>query len=111
VNMSDFLFTVNGDDIIFSLGAIKGVGGAAVESILQARSEQPEQKFETLDDFFASVDLRKVNKKTIESLIKAGAFDEFGYNRRELLDGYPLFIESQERQRKDKELGQFDLFA
>ncbi len=75
VNVSEYLFTVNGDDIIFSLGAIKGVGGAAVESIIQARAEQPQQKFETLDDFFASVDLRKVNKKTIESLIKAGALE------------------------------------
>lgn len=111
VNMSDYLFNVDGEEIIFSLGAIKGVGESAVESILQARSDQAGQRFATLDDFFASVDLRRVNKKTIESLIKAGAFDEFGYNRRELLSAYPLFIENQERKRKDQEIGQFDLFA
>lgn len=111
INHSGYYFDVDGDDIIFSLGAIKGVGEAAVDAILEARANQPGQKFESLDQFFSTVDLRRVNKKTIESLIKAGAFDEFGYNRRELFEGYTIFIDAQERQRKDMEIGQFDLFG
>ncbi len=111
VNTSNFQFDVADDDILFSLGAIKGVGEAAVEAILETRDNLPDQKFESLDQFFSTVDLRRVNKKTIESLIKAGAFDEFGYNRKELSEGYTYYIEAQERQRKDKEIGQFDLFA
>lgn len=111
VNYSDYHFNVDGDDIIFSLGAIKGVGEAAVDAILEARAEVEGNKFESLDQFFSVVDLRRVNKKTIESLIKAGAFDEFGYNRRELFEGYTIFIDAQERERKDREVGQFDLFG
>jgi DNA polymerase III subunit alpha len=111
VNISEYNFNVDGEDIIFSLGAIKGVGSAAVEAILEARNQLPDQKFESLDQFFSVVDLRRVNKKTIESLVKAGAFDEFGYNRRELFEGYTVFIEAQERERKDQEVGQFNLFA
>ncbi len=111
VNLSNYHFTVDSEDIIFSLGAVKGVGGAAVDAIVEARSELPDQKFISLEQFFSKIDLRRVNKKTIESLAKAGAFDEFGFNRREILEGYTIFIESQERERKDKEVGQFNLFA
>lgn len=111
VNYSEYYFNVDGEDIIFSLGAIKGVGEAAVEAILEARSSLPDKKFESLEQFFSLVDLRRVNKRTIESLVKAGAFDEFGYNRRELFEGYTVFIDAQERQRKDQEIGQFNLFA
>ncbi len=111
VNLSEYHFNVDGDDIIFSLGAIKGVGEAAVDAILEARQAIPEKKFTSIEQFFAKVDLRRVNKKTIESLVKAGAFDEFGYNRRELFEGYTVFIDAQERQRKDTEVGQFNLFG
>ena len=111
VNLSEYHFNVDGDDIIFSLGAIKGVGEAAVDAILEAGQALPNQKFESIEQFFSVVDLRRVNKKTIESLVKAGAFDEFGYNRRELFEGYTIFIDAQERQRKDQEIGQFNLFG
>lgn len=111
INVSDFKFSVKGDEIFFSLGAIKGVGQAAVEAILEARSQQPDQTFESLESFFESVDLRRVNKKTIECLIKSGAFDGFGFNRRELIEGYGMFIDRADRARKDAELGQTSLFA
>lgn len=111
ISFSEFKFNVVGDEIAFSLGAIKGVGEAAVEAIVEARDKTPDAKFESLEQFFELVDLRRVNKKTIESLIKAGALDEFGYNRAELSLGYTKFIERADKRRKDSELGQESLFA
>ncbi len=111
INYSDYKFSVNGKEIYFSLGGIKGVGQAAVESIIEARSNTKNGKFETLEEFFDSVDLRRVNKKTIECLIKAGAFDGFGYHRSQLFEGYSRFVEGAERLRNDKEAGQVSLFS
>lgn len=111
VNHSDFKFTVKGDSVYFSLGAIKGVGESAVNAILEARAEKGSEGFKDLEEFFASIDLRRVNKKTIECLIKAGAMDGFGYNRAELLNSYPRFIERAEKKRKDEESGQASLFG
>lgn len=111
VSFSEYKFNAAGDDIAFSLGAIKGVGEAAVDAILEARQRTPNGRFESLEQFFESVDLRRVNKKTIECMIKAGALDDFGYNRAELMQGYGRFIERAEKKRKDNELGQESLFA
>lgn len=111
INWSDYKFSVSGDEIYFSLGAIKGVGEGAVQTIVDARASQPDKKFASLEDFFNSVDLRKVNKKTIEALIKSGALDDFGYNRRELLNGFPSYIEAAERFKQEQELGQSSLFS
>lgn len=111
INFSEFKFNVVGEDIIFSLGAVKGVGGAAVDAIVEARERTPNKKFESLEQFFTEVDLRRVNKKTIESLVKAGALDNFGYNRAEIFQGYVKFIERADKRRKDDELGQESLFA
>ncbi len=111
VSHSDYKFTVEGGRIFFSLGAIKGVGEGAVQSIVEARQNLPGKKFSTLEEFFSSIDSRRVNKKTIECLIKAGALEGFGYNRHELLTGYQKFMEAAERKRKEDELGQSSLFA
>ena len=102
---------MNGDEIYFSLGAIKGVGQAAVESILEARENMPDKKFETLEDFFNNVDLRRVNKKTVECLIKSGAFSGFGFHRAQIMEGYANFVAHAESLRRDKEVGQASLFA
>lgn len=111
VNISDHGFSVKDNDIFFGLGAIKGVGQSAVEAILEARAQKGNQKFESLSDFFMSVDLRRVNKKVIESLIKAGAFDNFGVHRAQLFNGFEKFIERAEVERTDRELGQSSLFG
>jgi DNA polymerase III subunit alpha len=111
INGSGFKFSVKEDVIFFSLGAIKGVGQAAVEAILEAREAKPNKKFESLEEFFESVDLRRVNKKTIECLIKSGGFDGFGHNRAELMDDYTKFVENADRVKKDKEVGQVSLFS
>lgn len=110
INFSDYLFTANDDEIYFGLGAIKGVGQAAVEAILEARNSMENKKFSTIEEFFNAVDLRRVNKKVIESLIKAGAFDDFGYHRAQLYSGYPQFLDRAVESQKDKELGQVSLF-
>ena len=68
INHSDYKFSVKGDDIYFGLGGIKGVGQGAVEAVVEARAAQPSGAFETLESFFESVDLRRVNRKTIECL-------------------------------------------
>ena len=68
----------SGTSIIYGLGAIKGVGGAAIENILELQSEA---KFQSIDDFASRVDNFRVNKKVIESLIYAGAMDCLGKSR------------------------------
>ncbi len=110
VNVSDYLFNVHGDDIYFGLGAIKGVGQSAIDAILEARVSAPGNKFESLEDFFERVDGRKLNKKVIECLIKAGALDNFGYHRAQLLAGYQKFLDRAVESRKDREVGQSSLF-
>ncbi|MEN0057253.1 MAG: DNA polymerase III subunit alpha [Bdellovibrio sp.] len=110
VNFSDYLFDVHGDEIYFGLGAIKGVGQSAVEAIIEARESLPEKKFSSLDEFFNSIDLRRVNKKVIECLIKAGAFEGLGAHRAQLMSGYQKYLDRAQGMQKDKELGQASLF-
>jgi DNA polymerase-3 subunit alpha len=107
VNYSDYLFTVHGDDIYFGLGAIKGVGESAISAIIEARGDTP---FTSLEDFFARVDIRKINKKVIECLIKAGAFDGYGPHRAEMMAGYHKYVDRADETRRDKEMGQTNLF-
>ncbi len=86
INESRMKFTVNKNgEIRFGLGAIKGTGDAAVESIIEERDENG--NFEEIFDFASRANLRTVNKKTFESLAMAGAFDNFkSYNRRQYLE-------------------------
>lgn len=110
INHSDYKFNVKDETIYFSLGAIKGVGEGAVENIIDARAKIPNHKFENLDEFFDSVDTRKVNRKALECLIKAGAFDNYGAHRAQLINGYEKYLERAESTRKDREVGQVSLF-
>ena len=110
INSSFYNFYTDGEKIFFSLGALKGVGQGVVENIVKARELTEEKKFDSLEQFFSLVDSRKINKKTIESLTKAGALDGLGYNRSEIFSQSHVFLEEAERKRKEKELGQFNLF-
>ncbi len=110
VNYSNYQFAVHENKIYFGLGAIKGVGQAAVDSIIETRALQPNKKFDSIEDFFAAVDLRRVNKKVIECLIKAGALDQFGPHRAQLFTQYTKFIEHIERKKRESEFGQSSLF-
>ena len=78
--------------ILFGLGAIKGVGQAAIESMLQNREK--EGYFKNIQDFVNRIEPSKVNKRVIESAIKAGAFDRFGYSRKALLDQIEVIIDT-----------------
>lgn len=111
INHSDYKFTVREDVIYFSLGAIKGVGEGAVQAIVEARAAMPEKRFATLEEFFGAVDTKKINKKVIECLIKAGGLDGFGYHRAQLMNGYEKFLEAADLARRDREVGQGNLFA
>ena len=82
INKSDTEFTVDGSGIRFGLVAVKNVGESAIESIIASRANQP---FESLFDFCERVDLKKVNKRVIESLIKCGAFDSTGAKRSQMM--------------------------
>ncbi|MDA7817490.1 DNA polymerase III subunit alpha [Sulfurimonas sp.] len=78
--------------ILFGLGAIKGVGGAAVESIIQTREEDGD--FTSIENFVNRIDPSKVNKRFIESSIKSGGFDRFGYARKALLDQLDYIVDT-----------------
>jgi DNA polymerase III subunit alpha len=91
----------------FGMSAIKNVGTGAVEEILRARKEAT---FESLEDFFVRVNPRIVNRKALESLIKAGAFDRFG-DRSVLLFNLDTFLAFAQRVQKDMSSGQTDLFG
>jgi DNA polymerase-3 subunit alpha len=110
VNASEFLFTCRGEIIYFGMGAVKGVGEGAVEAIVEGREKMPGKRFETLDDVFNNIDLKRVNKKAIESLIKAGAFDEFSSSRAQLMAGYQTYLDRAQGLQKDRESGQASLF-
>ncbi len=110
VNHSDFLFTVKGEDIYYGLGAIKGVGESAVTAILSARDSLSGKQFSSIEEFFSTVDIKKINKRVIEVLVKAGAFDGFGVHRAQLYEGFQKYVERAEGLQRDREVGQISLF-
>lgn len=96
INQSGFRFQpVNDKQVLYGLGAVKGTGWAAIEIMLAARDE--EGPFKDLFDFCRRLDLRKVNRRVIESLIRAGAFDKLEPNRAALLAGVGLAISAAEQ--------------
>src|SRR3989344_2139321 len=107
INKSIYDFRIEGTSIRFGMSAIKNVGVAAIESIIEARQSGP---FTSFKDFLFRVDLRRVNKKTVESLIKAGAFDVYG-KRAALISYYPNVVIDVAKIKKDTQEGQFNLFT
>ena len=109
INQSNYSFTVVSRNIRFGLGAVKGVGQSAIESILEARRQLG--RFTSLHQFCESVDLRACNKKVIEALIKSGSFDSFGLTRKGLFESLEATADSAQRAREEKERGQSSLFG
>ena len=110
INESDRGFIVVGDKKIrFGLGAIKGVGGKAIESFIRARNEGG--AFKSLFDFCERVDLRAVNKSVAEALVKAGTFDCTGANRPTLLNEVERALKIGASAQADKAAGQMNLFG
>ena len=109
INESDAEYTPRNEDIRFGLAAIRNVGENVVSSISRNRIEKG--RFESFGDFLAKVDATVCNKKTIESLIKAGAFDSLGSTRLGLMSVYLEAIDSVSEIKRAESIGQFDLFA
>ena len=110
VNYSSDIFIPEDNKIYFSLSAIKGVGDSVAKSIFKTRSELPEKKFISVEQFFEKVEGKSLNRKAFENLVKAGAFDNFDLNRAELLDNYEKFLNHSKNSKEDQEMGQVSLF-
>jgi DNA polymerase-3 subunit alpha len=108
INASSRTFTVHDKAMRFGLGAVKGVGGAAIEAILEFRQEQP---FASLHDFCERVDLRKVNKKVADALVKCGAFDSLGGKRAQYMEVLEDAMEVGQKVQREKAAGQESLFG
>src|SRR5690606_26806741 len=110
VNVGDYMFTVNDrGEIIYGLGAIKGLGEGPIESIIAARNSGG--PFKNLFDFCARTDARKVNKRALEALIRAGAFDQLGTDRAVLMASMPDAMLTAEQAANNSSSGIADLFG
>ncbi len=117
INRSDRAFRApppgereDGDVIFFGLSAVKNVGSGAVEAILEARAARG-GRFTDMMDFLGAIDHRRVNKRVLENLVKAGAFDTFGLPRRALFEGMEDAVSSSQRRQADEAAGQASLFS
>ncbi|MDD2894962.1 MAG: DNA polymerase III subunit alpha [Aliarcobacter sp.] len=113
INKSDLVFSAKKIDdkevVMFGMGAIKGAGDVAINSILKARNEGG--LFVDLPDFISRIDGSKVNKRVIESLTKAGAFDGFGYSRQALLNQIEKIVETVGKAALAKKMATGSLFG
>ena len=109
VNESDSEYTPRESDIRFGLAAIRNVGENVVGSIV--RNREAKGRYSSFGDFLAKVDAMVCNKKTIESLIKAGAFDSLGATRKGLMAVHLEAIDSISESKRAESIGQFDLFG
>lgn len=92
VNESNLYFAAVGEDIRFGMGAVRNVGANVVEGVREAR--ETKGRFESFHDFLGKVPIHAANKRTVESLIKAGAFDSLGHTRRALVEVHEDAVES-----------------
>ncbi|MDX1517155.1 MAG: DNA polymerase III subunit alpha [Woeseiaceae bacterium] len=110
INRSDYHFSVSDDrTILYGLGAIKGVGRAAVEALIAERESHG--PYQSLDEFCRRLDHDKVNRRAIEAMIKSGAMDEFGQSRRGLMHALPEAIAGADQHAKAQAAGQNDMFG
>jgi DNA polymerase-3 subunit alpha len=116
VNASEIDFTVEGESIRFGMGAVKNVGFGAIEAILAARRGDTESgaaggPFTSLFDFCRRVDLRSMNRRVVESLIAAGAFDSLPGDRARKTAAIGRAMEGAAAEQEERERGQFNLFG
>lgn len=110
INHSSYAFSVTDDKtILYGLGAIKGVGRAAVESLIREREENG--SFSGLSEFCRRMDDEKINRRALEAMVKSGATDAFGETRRSLMHQVPEAIRSADQEAKAKAAGQNDMFG
>lgn len=108
INRSGLDFTPVANNILFGFSAVRNVGQNAIASILEARNQGG--AFKSLGDFCDRVDLRAVNRRTIESLISCGAFDKIELNRQQLIQDLVLVYDWAQSRAKDKASGQGSIF-
>lgn len=112
INKSDLVFSArvvdNREVVMFGMGAIKGAGDVAINSILNAREDGD---FKNLSDFVSRIDASKVNKRVIESLAKAGVFDSFGYSRNALLSQIEKIVDGASKASNAKKMSSGSLFG
>lgn len=109
VNRSEAGFSVNGETILFGLAGVQHVGEGLVNSIISARKKNG--NFKSMSDLLERIDSRGLNSRACESLIRCGAMDSFGYNRRQLLEVLPQAMNNALSTRNDRESGQLSLFG
>jgi len=110
INRSEYKFISEHEgNVIFGLGAIKGAGESAVAEIINERNANG--PFKSMAEMCQRVKSRKISKRILETLVKAGAFDNLGINRNSLLEGLPEIVRIANQQHKDEEVGQNDLFG
>ncbi len=110
VNMSLYHFHASDErTIVYGLGAIKGVGEQAMQSVIDSRIK--EGPYKDLFDFCHRIDLKKINKRTLEALIRAGALDCLGIERSSLMAQLPEAVQAAEQARSNRETGIMDLFG
>lgn len=110
VNRSAYAFTVAGPSaILYGLGAIKGVGRAAVEAIVAERDARG--PYASLVDVCRRVEMDKVNRRAMEAMIRSGSFDEFGVSRRGLMQSLPDALRTAEQEARARAAGQDDMFG
>ena len=108
INRSHVAFEVDGNTIIYALAALKGVGAQAVKEIVAARGDR---KFADLADFADRINPRAVNKRVLESLAQAGAFDEFEANRARVFPAMDAVLARAQRSHDSAAIGQNELFG
>ncbi len=110
INLSDYTFIVTeNNEIIYGLGAIKGVGKAIIEIIINERIKNGE--FISLENLLTRCGTNKINKRVIEALIKSGSFDTFGETRSSLMNSYPEAMKMADQNSKNLSQGQIDIFG
>lgn len=110
VNRSAYHFSVSGEcTILYGLGAIKGVGRAAVEALIAER--EANGPYRSLVEFCRRVDHEKINRRALEAMIKSGAMDDFGQSRRGLMHQAPEAIKSADQHARAVAAGQNDMFG
>ncbi|MEG0376718.1 MAG: OB-fold nucleic acid binding domain-containing protein, partial [Raoultibacter sp.] len=110
INMSNLEFTPTDEGVVFGLAGVRGVGEKVAEEIIRERDANG--RFTSLHDFVNRMDSKAYNRKTLEALIKAGAFDSTGYTRRHLMyfiEETPL-LEGATKRQKDRAMGQVSMF-
>src|SRR5690606_8639329 len=112
INSSELRFSLEDEKTIrFGLGAIKGVGEGAVESLIASRRSLDDGRFKGFYHFLENVDLRQCNRRMVEALINSGCFDAMGYTRKALIEAIDMGIQHAQSKQRDIAQGQSSLFG